>query len=424
MPPSTSPSDVEPSPKGTQYGWVIVALTLLMQTVSSGLGFYNMSVYINRLSGQLAVSSADISFAVSLFFVVGGLAGLYVADLLRVWSVRTVVIVGALVSGVAVALVGVADSLWQVYGLFSLFGIGNAGISIVISTTLITRWFPGPERSMALAIASTGLSLGGFFITPLSAYLMNAWGFGVTMHWLGVFLVLSIVPVALFLRFPQDDQPPVDSVADQKQQSEQLAADLAAALRSRFYVLLALAYVLIMGAQVGGIAHLYSRVQVLGDFTMAAMAVQALSIASITGRFIGGWLVSWMPIRWFALANVLLQSLGLSLIAFAPNGVMGVVAAGVFGLSVGNLLMTQPLWLAEKFAVNIYPQLFARANAISVLGLAVGPFCIGWIFDVFNSYTFAYIGALITSLVAFVVVWVASAGKGTAKQKATDDTSA
>ena len=75
-------------PAGNRAGWVIVALTLLMQTVSSGLGFYNMSVYINRLAVELAVSLADISFAVSLFFVVGGVAGLYVADLLRVWSVR------------------------------------------------------------------------------------------------------------------------------------------------------------------------------------------------------------------------------------------------------------------------------------------------------------------------------------------------
>ena len=286
-----------------------------MKTVSSGLGFYNMSVYINRLSAQLAVSSADTSFAVSLFFVVGGVAGLYVADLLRVWSVRKVVIAGALVSGVAVALVGFADQLWQVYALFTLFGIGNAGISIVISTTLITRWFPGPERSMALAVGSTGLSLGGFLITPLTAYVMNGWGFDLTMHWLGVFLVLSVVPIALFLRFPSNEESSAHNAADTGQLSAQLAASLAAALRSRFYILLAVAYVLIMGSQVGSIAHLYSRVELLGDFTMAALAVQALSIASITGRFIGGWLVSWMPIRRFALGNLLLQSVGLLLIA-------------------------------------------------------------------------------------------------------------
>ena len=416
MPPSPDSSSLRMSVKNNPQGWAIVGLTLLMQTVSSGLGFYNMSVYINRLSAQLAVSSADTSFAVSLFFVVGGVAGLYVADLLRVWSVRKVVIAGALVSGVAVALVGFADQLWQVYALFTVFGIGNAGISIVISTTLITRWFPGPERSMALAVGSTGLSLGGFLITPLTAYVMNGWGFDLTMHWLGVFLVLSVVPIALFLRFPSNEESSTNNAADTGQLSAQLAANLAAALRSRFYILLAVAYVLIMGSQVGSIAHLYSRVELLGDFTMAALAVQALSIASITGRFIGGWLVSWMPIRRFALGNLLLQSVGLLLIAFAPNSVMGVVAAGIFGLSVGNLLMTQPLWLAEKYSVDIYPQVFARANAISVLGVAAGPFCMGWIFDYAGSYTFAFICALATSLVAFVVVWMASIGPASSPQ--------
>ena len=416
MPPSPDSSSLRMSVKNNPQGWAIVGLTLLMQTVSSGLGFYNMSVYINRLSAQLAVSSADTSFAVSLFFVVGGVAGLYVADLLRVWSVRKVVIAGALVSGVAVALVGFADQLWQVYALFTVFGIGNAGISIVISTTLITRWFPGPERSMALAVGSTGLSLGGFLITPLTAYVMNGWGFDLTMHWLGVFLVLSVVPIALFLRFPSNEESSTNNAADTGLLSAQLAASLAAALRSRFYILLAVAYVLIMGSQVGSIAHLYSRVELLGDFTMAALAVQALSIASITGRFIGGWLVSWMPIRRFALGNLMLQSVGLLLIAFAPNSVMGVVAAGIFGLSVGNLLMTQPLWLAEKYSVDIYPQVFARANAISVLGVAAGPFCMGWIFDYAGSYTFAFICALATSLVAFIVVWMASIGPASSPQ--------
>ncbi|MED5339919.1 MAG: MFS transporter, partial [Pseudomonadota bacterium] len=288
--------------------------------------------------------------------------------------------------------------------------------SIVISTTLITRWFPGPERSMALAVGSTGLSLGGFLITPLTAYVMNGWGFDLTMHWLGVFLVLSVVPIALFLRFPSNEESSAHNAADTGQLSAQLAVSLAAALRSRFYILLAVAYVLIMGSQVGSIAHLYSRVELLGDFTMAALAVQALSIASITGRFIGGWLVSWMPIRRFALGNLLLQSFGLLLIALAPNSVMGVVAAGIFGLSVGNLLMTQPLWLAEKYSVDIYPQVFARANAISVLGVAAGPFCMGWIFDYSGSYTFAFICALATSLVAFVVVWMASIGPASSPQ--------
>jgi len=70
---------------------------------------------------------------------------------------------------------------------------------------------------------------------------------------------------------------------------------------------MAAAYVLIMMAQVGGIAHLYSRVELLADFQTAAYAVQALSIMQYQRAFLGGWLVSRIPIRWFALGNLLLQ---------------------------------------------------------------------------------------------------------------------
>ena len=120
-----------------RYGWVIVGAMMLVQTVSSGLGFYNMSVYINRLSAELAAPVGHISFAVSLFFVVGGVAGLYVATLLNRYSVRTVMIGGALISGFALGAVGLVSEVWHLYALFTLFGIGNAGISVVICTTII-----------------------------------------------------------------------------------------------------------------------------------------------------------------------------------------------------------------------------------------------------------------------------------------------
>ena len=399
------------SPKADRYGWVIVAVMLLVQTVSSGLGFYNMSVYINRLSAELGAPVAQISFAVSLFFVVGGIAGLYVASLLSRYHVRTIMIFGALISGLALGSVGQATQVWQVYLLFTLFGIGNAGVSIVVATTLITQWFPGPQRSIALAVASTGLSLGGVVITPVSAWLLSTQGVSQTMPWLGLVLILILVPLSLLIK-----QAPGALIKPSAEASLNNAALLSSAVNSRFYVLMAVAYVLIMAAQVGGIAHLYSRVALIADFETAAYAVQALSICSISGRFIGGWLVSRIPIRRFALGNVCLQALGLTCIAMAPNGVMAVLAAGLFGLSVGNLLMTQPLWLAEIYPAQIYAKVFARANAISVLGLAFGPFGMGMIFDATSgtTYSYSYLAGLTVSLIALVIVISASTGSSPA----------
>ncbi|NCF45753.1 MAG: MFS transporter [Proteobacteria bacterium] len=398
---NTSPA---PAPR---YGWVIVAAMMLVQTVSSGLGFYNMSVYINRLAAELAAPVGQISFAVTLFFVVGGVAGLDVASLLRRYAVRTIMIVGTLIAALALGSVGLATEVWQVYLLFIVFGIGNAGVSIVIATTLITQWFPGPERSVALAVTSTGLSLGGVVLTPISAFFITTEGLAFTMPLLGVLLVLTVVPLSLLMR-----QAPTVSESASVATLEADSALLKSAVGSRFYRLLAAAYVLIMMAQVGGIAHLYSRVELLADFQTAAYAVQALTISSISGRFVGGWLVSRVPIRWFALGNLLLQIVGLTCFALAPSGGLAVLAAGLFGLSVGNLLMTQPLWLADVYPAHIYPRVFARANAISVMGVAFGPYLLGLIFDASlgATYTYAYLVAVASSLAALVIVFLASTG--------------
>ena len=392
------------------YAWIIVAAVLVMQTVSSGIGFYNMSVYIKTFSDLLSVSLAEVSVAASLFYLTGGIAGLYVAALMDRFSVRVLVFGGALLSSLALALMGLARSLLELYCLFSLFGVGSAGISIVVSTTLITRWFEGPDRSMALAVSSTGLSLGGFIWTPLTAYWINDLGALEAMWILAMLLLIIVLPIGFILKFPDLKKSQlISEPTDDQDLREDLS--LEAAYRSRFYVLIVIAYIFIMCSQVGAIAHLYNRVDLVAGYDYAAQSIQALSVASILGRFFGGWLVNKISTSSFALGNLSLQGLGLLLISLADSGAFSIFAALVFGLSVGNLLMTLPLWLAEVFPAGVYPKLFARANAFSVLGLAVGPFTIGALFDLTDGYHIPYLFALFVSLLAFFVMLAAAKQK-------------
>ena len=388
------------------YAWIIVGAVLVMQTVSSGIGFYNMSVYIKTFSDLLSVSLAEVSIAASLFYLTGGIAGLYVAALMDRFPVRVLVFGGALLSSLALALMGFARSLLELYCLFSLFGVGSAGISIVVSTTLITRWFEGPDRSMALAVSSTGLSLGGFIWTPLTAYWINDLGAVEAMWILAILLLIIVLPIGLILKFPDLKK---SQLVSEPSEDQELWKDLSLeeAYRSTFYVLIVIAYILIMCSQVGAIAHLYNRVDLVAGYDFAAQSIQALSVASILGRFFGGWLVNKISTSGFALGNLCLQGLGLLLISLADSGAFSIFAALIFGLSVGNLLMTLPLWLAEVFPAGVYPRLFARANAFSVLGLAVGPFTIGALFDFTGGYHIPYLFALFVSLLAFFVMLAA-----------------
>lgn len=387
------------------YGWWIVAAVFLVLTVSSGFGFYNLSVYINVLAGARGFSVSDVSVAVSLFFVVGGVTGMTVARLIDRYDVRWVMIGGALLGGIALGAVGFATSLTALYVLFVLFGIGNSAISIVTATTLVTRWFPGPNRSVALSIASTGLSAGGIVLTPLSARWLNQWGLEATMPWFGVLFFVLVVPVAIWV---VRGHPPSVDEADNARAPVRPAWRYEDAIRSRFFILVTLGYVLCMGSQVGAIAHLYNRAEQIADYRSAAYAVQALTLMSILGRFLGGWLVTRMPIRPFTLGNLVGQAVGLTVIATAEGPLQVIAGAALFGATVGNLLMLHPLWLADVFGGVAYARIFSLSNAVSVLGVAVGPALLGFLFDI-SDYRLAYLTGTGGSLLALLLMF--SAGR-------------
>ena len=383
--------------------WLGVAGLFGVLLVSSGFGFYNLSVYVNVFTEELNRSVSSVSVLVSLFFLTGGFAGMYVARLMERLSIRTVMLGGALISGVALALCGVVESLWAIWALFVLFGFGNAGVSIVVSTSLIARWFPGPNRSIALSIASTGLSVGGVVITPLSAYALEQSGVAVVMPWLGAAFFLLVLPVVvLCIREPEDDLPTAsDSVPEEGATS---------IVRQPFFMLHTLSYVLLMAVQVGGIAHLYSRAEEIAGYQTAALCVQLLSGASIVSRFIGGFVLTRISAYGFTVANLLLQTAGVAVLGFADSVTAVTVGAVAFGASVGNLLMLQPLQLAETYGPTALARVFALANAVTLLGVAAGPLLFGLVRDS-TSYDSAYVLAAVGSGVALAVLLTAGAAK-------------
>ena len=387
-------------------GWLVVGGLFLVLTVSSGFGFYNLSVYLNVLAAEQGFAISRISVAVSLFFVVGGVAGIGVARLMERFDVRWIMIGGAALGGLGLGLSATATSLFELYVLYLLFGMGNSGVSIVVSTTLVTRWFPGRDRSVALSVASTGLSMGGVILTPLCARLLNDWGAAVMMPWFGVAFFLGIVPVVLAVI--RDRRVLVSKDGGVVIAEGWTYQD---AVASRFFRMFTASYVLCMASQVGGISHLYNRAETVVDYLTAATAVQVLSVMSIVSRIVGGFIVRRVSLRWFTLANLIGQGIGLGLLALAGSAAMLLTGAAVFGATVGNLLMLHPLWLAEVYGARAYARIFSVSNAFTVIGVAGGPILLGLLYDA-SGYRLAFgVGVAGTLGAALLLIM---AGPGTA----------
>jgi len=345
--------------------------------------------------------------ATTLFFVVGGVMGVFVARWIAKWDVRIVIVGGGVVGGLALAVLGRVDRQWQLFVVYAVFAAGWAAAGLVPATTVVTRWFH-TRRSVALSVASTGLSVGGILITPFAKQLLDSRGLAAGMPWLGLLFVVGIVPAAWFLVRPD---PEVEGWAPdgvRRSAGEVVppptGTAFADAVRSRFFVCVTIGYLFAFGAQVGGIQQIVKLVEDRTDARTAQFALTTIAATSVVARLVGGRVVQLVPMMRFTVALAVLQGAALALLGFASATWLIFAAIVMFGATIGNILMLQPLLIAERFGVREYPRIFGRSQLFTVVGTAGGPFLIGALYDVAGSYRVPYVVAACCSLAgAFVL---------------------
>lgn len=383
----------------------------VVQTVGSGLVFYNLAVLLSAFIAERGFPVAQTSFATGSFFIASGTAGMVAGRLMDRIDPRYVMATAGCLGAVTLSLIGALSEPWQLYLFYMALGFSYGGCGLVPGATIVTRWFQA-RRALAISIASTGLSVGGVLITPVAAKMIAAHGLAAAAPWLGAAFFLGVVPATMLLvrRSPAS----MGLLPDGARPSEpggvppaSPGVSFSEARRSRFFIGVTAAYVFALGAQVGAIAHIFRLASGRTDAGTAALAVALLASASLVGRLAGGWLlVRTAPPRGFALALIFLQALSLVFLSVASSPPMLLAGALLFGLSVGNVLMMQPLLLAEAFGTKDYGRIYSTSQFIGVLGVASGPALLGFLYEAGGGYTVAYLAAAAFSLIGFSILFL------------------
>jgi MFS family permease len=385
------------------YGWKIVAALFVMLSFSSGLGFYAHTIYLQALAQQVGYSITVVSGAVSLFFLASGIAGLAIAPMLEKHDVRVVIVPGALLAALCLWLFGSVRTTTELFTVYVLFGIGFAASGLLPATTLIARWFE-VNRAKALSVASTGLSLGGITLTPLCAVLIDTHGLSVSAPWLAVVYVCGIVPVALLLRsYPTDLGLTPDGSPQVKEVRVEKSIAFRDAVQHPFFWMLGTTYLFVMLAQVGAIAHQYGLLSERTGIEESRYVIAILPLFSIIGRLAGGWILDKVSTRKFTLCMIVLQCLSLALVGIADELWLLGFALALFGITVGNLLMLQPLIIAETFGLKDYARIYSWSNLLTMIGVAGGPALMGFLFVTSGSYQLPYLAAAGMGIVAYCI---------------------
>lgn len=382
-------------------GWWVVAGCFAILFFGSSLGFYGMGVYLNAFSKEFGWKISSLSVATTFFFLIGGLWNVVVARLIAKFDVRYLMYGGAVLGAMSLYMLGHVSEKWHLFVVYAVFAIAWSSSGLTAATTVVTRWFH-VGRASAIAAASSGLSVGGIVLTPIVKKLIDAQQISGASIWLALIWLFGMsVPAYLFIRpdplalnwMPDGEPKPLDHVSDLP------GTPMAIAIRTRFFWIVTMGYVLVMGAQVGAIQQIVKLVEERTTPGTAALATSVLSGASVVFRLVGGRIIPKFPLAKFMVFIAAVQGTAIILIGQMENTILLFVSIGLFGAMVGNVLMMQSLLIAQRFGVKDYARISARSGLVSLTGTAIGPILIGTIRDSAGNYTVPYLVAGAISLV-------------------------
>jgi len=252
---------------------------------------------------------------------------------------------------------------------------------------------------------------------------IDTYGLEAATPWLGLCFMIGTIPFSLWLlrSDPAADgwYPDGERVRADVFRAAPQGTPFAEAKRSRFFVFVSLGYVFALGSQVGAIQQLVKLVEERLDSRTASVATLVVAIFSIVARLVVGRVVSRVPMVRFTVGLCLLQMTAVTILAFAQTTVVAFIAIALFGASVGNILMLQPLLLAERFGVLDYARIFSRSQLWGLIGTAGGPLLLGYLHDEAGGYRTAYLVAGALSAIGAGLLF--ASGSATPQFRLADD---
>ncbi len=369
------------------YGWVIVGVGFVVTCIGLGT-MLSLGVFLQPMSAAMGWSRAGISMAALLSFLFMGAGSLLWGALSDRFGARAVVLCGGVLLGAGLVSASQTATLVQFQVLFGVIVGLAAGSFFAPLTAVTTRWFT-EHRSLAVALVSAGTGIGSLTIAPLAQWMINLHGWRPAMAVLGGIAWLVVISAALLLK-----KPPVTRDADATANPEGGAWTVPRALRTPQFAAIALTFFACCAAHSGPIFHMVSYATDCGVPAMAAATVfGAAGLGGLGGRIICGLIADRVGAKETLVAGLLLQAVAISLYLVIQDLAGFYALALLFGFAYGGVMPLYAILVRTYFGAEIMGTIFGAVAMVSTLGMALGPWAGGWLYDSYASYFWLYVSS-------------------------------
>lgn len=375
------------------YAWFRLAISLLVTTIG-GVGLWSVVVALPAVEAEFQVARADAALPYTLLMVGFAVGGILMGRLADRFGVLPPLVGGTCMLALGYILAGQAQTLWQ-FALAHGVLIGLLGSSATFGPMIadISRWFT-KHRGIAVAICACGSYMAGTVWPPIAQHFIETVGWRTTHVGIGLFCLVTILPLTLLLRrrAPEPVVRPIPAGDPTVAVSPGISPRLLQGL-------LVAAGVLCCVAMAMPQVHIVALCADLGFGS--ARGAQMLSLMLATGiisRLFFGWLADRIGPLWTLLTSSGLQAL--SLLLFLPfDGLAPLfIVSALFGLAQGGIVPTYAMIVREYFPASEAGARIGLVLSATLLGMAVGGWMSGAIYDLTLSYEAAFLNGFAWNL--------------------------
>lgn len=398
----------------SRYAATRLAVTLLLMTIGSA-GMYVVAVTLPAVQAEFGVARADASLPYTALMIGFGVGGVLMGRLADRFGVMVPLLVGAASLGLGFVACGMAGSIGTfaaVHGLFiGLLGSSASFAPLVADTSL---WFV-KRRGIAVAVCASGNYVAGAIWPPIVQHFVASSGWRATYIGLGVFSFVAMTALALFMR----PRPPAAVAAPARGSAAQPSERPFGLSMGHAQALLCVAGVACCVAMAMPQVHIVAYCSDLGYGAARGAEMLSLMLAcGIVSRLVSGWICD----RIGGLRTLLLGSVlqGTALLLFLPfDGLVSLyLVSALFGLFQGGIVPSYAIIVREHFPPKEAGARVGTVLMCTLLGMALGGWMSGKVFDLTGSYQAAFVNGIAWNLLNGAIafwLWRRSRGGGAAQ---------
>jgi MFS family permease len=419
--------------RNVHYGWVMVGVTFLTALITAG-AVGAPGVFIVPLQREFGWSTAEISSALSIRFVLFGLMAPFAAALMNRYGLRNVTLSALLIVASALVASLAMTKVWHLLLLWGVvIGIGTGMTALVLGATVAARWF-NARRGLVVGILTASVATGQLVFLPVLASVTERMGWRVALAIVCIMLGVAAFAVLMLMRDrpsdvalrPFGDQGTELLPAPPPNTAPIMAAALGtlrdAAQTRAFWILFATFF--ICGASTNGLIQVHLIPMCL-DFgipqVQAASLLAAMGIFDFFGTIVSGWLSDRYDNRWLLFWYYGLRGLSLLMLPFTDFSFYGLSLFAMFyGLDWIATVPPTVRLTAQRFGAERANLVFGWIFAGHQAGAAFAAFGAGLSRTVLATYlpAFFFAGALCV-VAAVIVLLISRAPKPLAAKPAT-----